>query len=485
MKNEPLRVLFVTTEAYPFAKTGGLADVSASLPRALLKTGVDIRVIMPLYGSIAKDGHKIKKAAGPIRHKFSGRIFGFDLLSNSDDGILTYFIKNEKYFARRGLYGTSLGDYPDNALRFGFFSKAALAAAETLKFKPHIIHCNDWQTALIPFYLNFVLNNDDFFKGIKTLFTIHNLAYQGVFGKIFTRGLGIPAKFFNADQLEFYNKLNFMKSGISYADSINTVSRKYAEEIMTPEYGCGLEGLLAARGGDLSGIPNGVDYKEWDPRNDKFIKENYSPATLDKKKACKKDLLKCIGLDFPQDRPLIGYVGRFAYQKGVDIIAGVAAHMRELNAAMVILGKGDAEYKRLLKEIARKYPENIRITQVLDEELAHKIEAGSDIFLMPSRYEPCGLNQMYSIRYGTIPVVRATGGLDDVVVDFDDDRYNGNGFKFIPIDSAACLRSVKRAIMYYENSEVWRKLMLQAMKCDFSWEHSASEYVKLYEKMTE
>ncbi len=479
----PLRILFVSSEVFPFAKTGGLADVSSSLPKALAKEGIDVRVIMPLYKSVIESGIKLEKIAAGIKHRFSGRIFGFDLYSHCADGVTTYFVKKDKYFSRKNLYGTSSGDYPDNALRFGYFSRAVLVATEAIDFQPHIVHCNDWHTALIPFYLRFLLNKDKFFNGIKTLFTIHNLAYQGVFGKIFMHRLGIPGSFFTADGLEFYGKLNFMKSGINYSDAINTVSSKYAEEIMTPEFGCGMDGLLAARGQDLSGIPNGVDYSQWAPESDRFIKTRYSIDDIEKKLECKKDLIDSVDLKIPQDRPVIGYVGRFADQKGVDFLADVADKIDDLNAALVILGSGDAKYDKIFRDMERNHPERVKVVQAFDEELAHKITAGSDIFLMPSRYEPCGLNQMYSIRYGTIPVVRATGGLDDVVTDFDKDNDKGNGFKFDSISAEALVQTIKRAVQYYEDRGLWKSLMRQAMTYDFSWKHSAKEYVRLYEKI--
>ncbi|MEA3489757.1 MAG: glycogen synthase GlgA [Candidatus Omnitrophota bacterium] len=477
------KVLFVSSEAVPYAKTGGLADVSGSLPKALASFGCDIRGIMPLYGCVKDGNFKLTKEAVGIKPPFSGGIFGFDLYSNREKGVSTFFIKNKKYFERPWLYGTPKGDYPDNGQRFGYFSRAALASIKKVGFKPDIIHCNDWQTALIPFYLRFQLNNDEFFSGIKTLFTIHNIAYQGVFNRRIMRGIGIPDSFFNMNDLEFYGRLNFMKSGILYSDAVSTVSRRYAEEIMTPKYGCGLDGLLRSRKDTLYGIPNGADYSVWSPGSDSHIKVNYDAGDLDGKKKCKRDLLEHTGLPLPPEAPLLGCVTRLAEQKGMDLLARITGRIVELGAGLVILGRGSSRYNRLFSGLAGKYPGNVYVCNDFNDELAHKIEAGCDIFLMPSRYEPCGLNQIYSIKYGTIPVVRATGGLDDVIVDFDEDRDGSNGFKFGPITEDALFAAVRRALNVYEDKDSWKALMVRAMKYDFSWARSAEKYMELYRNL--
>jgi len=478
-----LKVLFVSSEVFPYAKTGGLADVSGSLPKALKSLGADVRVITPYYRCISEGRFNIKKHTSRVKHRFSGKIFGFDLLSHDQDGVVTYFVRNDKYFSRKNLYSTSLGDYPDNALRFGFFSKASLVAMEVLDFKPDIVHCNDWQTALIPFFLRFKLPDDPYYSGIKTLFTIHNLAYQGVFSRIFMPGLNIPSAFFSSDSMEFHGKLNFMKAGIRYADKVNTVSRKYAEEILTPEFGCGLDGFLEERIGGISGIPNGVDYNEWDPAKDIFIKANYTPESIDKKQECKKDLMDKLQIDISLDRPVIGYIGRLAHQKGVDLVPGIMKRLKDMNAVLVVLGSGEEEYEKIFKKLAEEYPENMRLSLGMNEELAHKMEAGCDILIMPSRYEPCGLTQMYGIKYGTIPVVRATGGLDDVITDLGENESMGNGFKFSEADTESFFGALKRALLLYGNKSAWTKLMRRAMSYDFSWEHSAKEYIELYKKI--
>jgi len=478
------KVLMVSSEVFPFAKTGGLADVAGSLPKALLSLGADVRVIMPLYKCVKDRRFELVKEASGVKHPSLTGSRGFNLYANRTEGITTYFVDNRRYFMRKGLYGTVKGDYPDNDMRFSFFSKAVLAAIKAIDFKPDIIHCNDWQSALIPFYLRFELGDDNFFDRIKTLFTIHNIAFQGVFSKRSVRRIGMPEVFFNMHDMEYYGKLNFMKSGMLYSDAINTVSHRYAEEIMTPEYGAGLDGLLRTRKEVVYGIPNGVDYSLWSPRNDHFITANYSVDTIDKKAECKKDLLKVTGLRLPLDMPLLGTVSRLTEQKGMDLLAGVMDRIVALGAGVVVLGRGDDQYNRLFASLMRKYPANVYVCNGFNDELAHKIEAGCDIFLMPSRFEPCGLNQMYSIKYGTIPVVRATGGLDDAIKDIDEDPEEGNGFKFVPATEEALLKTVERAVKRYKDRILWKKLMIQAMSYDFSWIHSAEQYMKLYRKIT-
>jgi len=477
------KVLIVASEVFPFAKTGGLADVIGSLPKALRSLGLDVRVIMPLYKCVTDGDFKITKQAANVKSPLLDGMFGFDVYMNETDGMITYFVRNKRYFARDGLYGTSRGDHSDNGLRFSFFSKAALAAIKAVDFEPDIIHCNDWQSALIPFYLRFELAHDDFYRKIKTLFTIHNIAYQGVFDKNILHKIGIPESFFNMSDLEFYGKLSFMKSGILYSNAINTVSRRYAEEIMTSEYGCGLDGLLRTRKEAVYGIPNGVDYSVWSPKNDKFIKVNFNFASIEKKAECKKDLLEYTRLPISPEAPLIGSISRLADQKGMDLVADIMDRIVELGVGMVILGRGSEYYNRLFADLAKKYPRNIYVCGDLNDELAHKIEAGCDMFVMPSRYEPCGLNQMYSIKYGTIPIVRATGGLDDIIVDFDEDRENGNGVKFGPATGNALYGGIKRAVQLFGDKVLWKHLMANAMAYDFSWPHSAEQYLQLYREI--
>jgi len=479
----PLKVLFVSSEVAPFAKTGGLADVSGALPKALMDVGCDARAMLPLYKCVDKVKFNLKKIKSDISNNSLGRIQKFNIYESDDAGFITYFIENNDYFDRDQLYGTPDGDYKDNAYRFGFFSKAILAAVKELDFKCDIINCNDWQTALVPFYLRFKLQKDNFFCGIKTLFTIHNLAYQGQFPKDTMKELGIPKEFFNMNDLEFYGKINFMKSGILYSDAVNTVSKGYAEEILTVEYGSGLEGVLNVVKNKLFGITNGADYSEWNPEIDPHIAENYDFTTINRKITCKRDLLKKVGMNLPENRPLLGSITRLAEQKGIDLLAHIMKTLVHMDVGVIILGKGDEKYQNLFLKLAKDYPEHLSVNIKFDNELAHKIEAGSDMFLMPSRYEPCGLNQMYSLKYGTIPIVRATGGLDDIIIDIDQDRERGNGFKFGPTTSQAFLSAIERAIKKFENKSAWNTMLAGVMRLDFSWDHSAGEYLELYNKI--
>ena len=478
-----VKVLLVSSEVVPFAKTGGLADVSGSLPKALLELGCDVHIIMPLYRCVTDRKFNLEKEAVNIKLPIKDRVHVFDIYSSKDSGITTYFIRSKQYFSRAYLYGTPDGDYHDNAFRFSFFSKAVLAASKALDFRPDIIHCNDWQTALVPFFLKFSVEDDSFYRQVKTLFTIHNMAYQGLFPRNVMRKIGIPESFFNMDGLEFYGKVNFLKSGILFSDAINTVSRKYAEEIMTPEFGCGLDGLLRVKRDSLYGIPNGVDYSVWSPENDSAIAENYDASSLEKKLECKRDLLKDTSLDADLHAPIIGIVSRLAHQKGIDMLVGAMNEIIAMGVRVVILGGGSERYNRIFKSLIKKYPGRIHICHDFNDELAHKIEAGADMFVMPSRYEPCGLNQMYSIKYGTIPIVRATGGLDDAIVDYDENHAKSNGFKFYPATSEALLGAVKRALEVYRDKNEWIELMKRAMKYDFSWRRSAEKYLSLYRKI--
>ncbi len=478
-----MKILLVSSEVAPFAKTGGLADVAGSLPSALKSLGCDVKVFTPYYRETKKGDFNIKKIGTvPLG---TVPIFSdpFSLYHCKKGRVDFYFIEREEFFNRDFLYGTASGDYPDNAVRFAFFANAVLRSAQTLNFKPDIIHCNDWQTALIPFYLKYKLKDLDFFKDTKALFTVHNLAYQGLFTKETMPQVGVSYEFFTMDTLEFYGNFSFIKSGLLYSDAISTVSKGYAKEILTKEHGCGLEGLLSLRKGDIYGIVNGADYSQWNPETDEFIKTRYDEKSLQNKAGCKQGLLEQIKLDVHIDTPLLGVIGRLAYQKGIDIIADGMEDIIKLGCNLIILGAGEEKYQKLLTALAGKYPKNLAVRIAFDNSLAHKIEAGCDIFLMPSRYEPCGLNQMYSLKYGTIPVVRATGGLDDTIVDYTQNPKDGNGFKFKEANPESFLQALKRAVSVYKKRGDWQKLMLRAMGFDFSWKNSAQEYIKLYERM--
>ncbi len=427
------KILMVASEAAPFAKTGGLADVLGSLPSALSSLGEQVAVLLPLYRGVQIPQSRRIYDHLPI---WLGTTH-YDASVHRISGPVPYFFLDcPQLYDRDGLYGTPGGDFPDNHIRFAALSRAALEVARRI-FRPQVIHCHDWQSGLVPMYLKTALAGDPTFLGIRTLLTIHNLGYQGLFPPAAMDAIGLDPSLYHPGGVEFFGKLNFLKAGILYSDAINTVSPTYKQEIQTPAYGFGLDGLLRDRRDSLSGILNGVDYSQWDPRADLFIAAKYSAADLAGKKACKRELLREFGFDVNQaaKRPLIGVVTRLASQKGVDLIAGIADQLAREDAWLIVQGKGDDAFEKIFRDLAKSHPDKIGVRIVQDEGLAHRIEAGSDMFLMPSRYEPCGLNQMYSLRYGTIPVVRATGGLDDTIT-------KNTGFKFSEASGAALLGSI-------------------------------------------
>jgi starch synthase len=395
-----------------------------------------------------------------------------------------FFVDDPGYYDREQLYGDKSGEYPDNAERFAEFSRVAIEFAKRVLL-PDVIHCHDWQTALVPVLLRTQHAADPAVRSLPVVLTVHNLAYQGIFPQSALRKAGLPAQLFAMDALEFYGKINYLKGGLLFADYVSTVSRRYAKEIQTPEYGAGLEGVVVQRADRLVGILNGVDYSIWSPETDTLIAQNYSAQNLDGKKACKKDLLNTLKLpaDKPEDleRPLVGIVSRFADQKGFDLIAQVAGEMMKEDLSFVVLGTGQTEYEKFFKMLAERYPGSVGVKIGYDDVLAHKIEAGADMFLMPSRYEPCGLNQIYSLRYGTVPVVRATGGLDDTVQNFDPKTQQGTGFKFDAYDGNALLECLRGALKVYREPKFWQVPQKNGMAKDFSWKTSAAAYVTLYE----
>jgi starch synthase len=480
---DPLKILFVSPEVVPFAKTGGLADVAGSLPKALKILDCDVRLVMPLYQSVRQGKFPLKKVIEDLPIPLAGRPIAADIYEGElEEGLPVYFIERDEFYDRLNLYGSAKGDFFDNAIRFSFFARGTLNAAQALGFRPDIIHCHDWQTGLIPACLHFGRNADSFYKKTAVIFTIHNMAYQGSFPRTILDLAGLPEESFSPEGLEFWGSANLLKAGIVYSQIINTVSRKYSQEIQTAEYGCGLEGILAYRKDDLFGILNGVDYELWNPETDTFLAAPYNRADLSGKKICKKDLLTSFRL--PEDRiqyPVLGVISRLADQKGFDLLAGVMDSLLQQEVSLVVLGTGEEKYHRLFTELAEHYPKKLGIQLKFDNALAHQIEAGSDIFLMPSLYEPCGLNQIYSLKYGTIPVVRATGGLDDTIIPFDARTGEGTGFKFIRYQTEALWSTLKEALDLYQNQTQWRRLMENAMAMDFSWEVSAREYIKLYQ----
>jgi len=474
-----MKILMVASEAVPFSKTGGLADVVGALPHALQGLGHEVGVVLPLYRMTRLENPStlFPSVTAPL----GANVHFASVKMVVEKGVKFYFVDYPIFFDRAALYGTPDGDYPDNAERFGLFSRAAIEIAQ-LDFEPDVLHCHDWQSGLVPVMLRTLYARSPTVARVPVLFTIHNLGYQGLFRADILSELGLPASLFTIDGLEFYGKVNLLKGGLVYADAINTVSRGYAREIQTQEYGFGLDGLLRKRSAVLSGIVNGVDYSEWDPATDKFLAANYSPEDLTGKRKCKKDLLKEFGLPAADgDRPLIGIVSRLSAQKGADLIAHAANELMAEELAMVVLGSGDAIYEDLFRKLAERYPGKVAVRIAYDNVLAHKIEAGADMFLMPSRYEPCGLNQIYSLKYGTVPIVRATGGLDDTVEQVDRATEQGTGFKFADYSAKAMMEAIRAALEVYRHPKLWRKVMLNGMRQDFSWGASAAQYVRLYE----
>jgi starch synthase len=493
-----LKILIVTPEAVPFAKTGGLADVTGSLSDVLSKLGHQVKVILPKYQVVDESAFNLKEVnvdlpeipLGEKKEKI--RLKSCQL---PDSKVEYLFVVNDNYYKRDELYKDKVTgfDYGDNDERFILFVRGTLEVLKTLNWQPDIVHANDWQSALIPAYLKTLYAGDPFFAKTATVFTIHNLAYQGNFPKDSFVKIGVARDlFYPTSPFEFWGNVNFLKVGISYADLVSTVSERYAVEIQSSsEFGYGLEGVLRTRNADLYGIVNGVDYEEWSPEKDKFIPYRYSREDLFGKEKNKRILLKKCNL--PQstgggwsrtskDVPLIGMISRLADQKGFDVLAEVSDKLLTLELKMVLLGTGDEKYHKLFRQLAKKYPEKISVNLRFDEPFAHLIEAGADMFLMPSRYEPCGLNQLYSLKYGTVPIVRETGGLADTIQDYNPDTGEGTGLVFKNYDSDELLEAVKRALRVYRNSEVWTKLVKDGMQKDFSWQASAKKYEDLYKK---
>jgi starch synthase len=481
----PLRVLMTFSEVAPFAKTGGLADVAGALPSALSELGCDVRVVMPFYNRFIEKIADKKLSVENLLVPLGSQVLAADIYHlRLDDGVVVYWIQRDEFFDRSHLYGTLKGDYFDNFQRFTYFSRAVLALCPEIDFKPHVVHSHDWQSGLVPAYLKHLYGTNQYWAKAASVFTIHNIAYQGQFAPELFPLTGLPADFFSMDGMEFWGGINFMKAAIVCADVITTVSPRYSKEIQTKEYGQGLEGVLQAKRSRLYGILNGADYKEWSPDTDPYIAANYSRHNLDGKGQCKLDLLG--ELQLPErlmKRPLLGAISRLADQKGFDLLAAVLDKLVAQDIGLVILGIGDDKYQRMLTDVADRYPEKVAVRLEFDERLAHKIEAGADMFLMPSRYEPCGLNQIYSLRYGTVPIVRATGGLYDTITPFREARGEGVGFRFDTYDADSFWRVLVEALALFNQPETWRQIMQNGMAMDFSWKASAREYLNLYEKV--
>ena len=474
-----MRVLFVASEGLPFSKTGGLADVVEALPKALVAQGHEVAVVLPRYRGTEAASVVMPSLTIPMggaRLHFPSIVDGALV-----GGVRYFFVDDPAYFDREGLYGVGGRDYPDNAERYAEFCRAAIEIGKHI-WPADVFHCHDWQTALVPVLLRTSYSADPLVKNIPVVFTIHNMGYHGQFPRDVLDRVGIPATVFHPEGIEFYGSVNLLKGGLVYSDYLTTVSKKYAQEIQTREFGHGLDGVVRKRADRLVGILNGVDYGAWDPAKDSLIAANFSAEDLSGKQACKRDLLETFGL--PQEhleRPVIGIVSRFADQKGFDLIAEKAQELMKEDLVLVVLGTGDRKYERLFGALAATFPGRVGLKIAYDNTLAHKVEAGADIFLMPSRYEPSGLNQMYSLKYGTVPIVRATGGLDDSIQPFDVEHGTGTGFKFKEYSGAALLYAVRQALHHYMDERIWKRIQLNGMAKDFSWNGPASDYANLYE----
>jgi len=473
-----MRILFVASEALPYAKTGGLADVIEALPKALVKLGHEVAVFLPRYRGI-----KTSKVILPSLTIPQGPRLRFPAITNGSvlHGVRYFFLEDPSYFDREGIYGDKIRDYPDNAERYTEFCRTAIELAKQV-WLPDVIHCHDWQTALIPVLLRTSYGDDPVVKNVPVVFTIHNIGYHGVFPKDALERAGIPPAVFHPGGIEFFGNVNFLKGGLIYSDYLTTVSRKYAQEIQTSEFGFGLDGVIRSRADRLVGILNGVDYSAWSPEKDSMIAAKYSAKNMAGKRTCKDALMEELQLlrDNP-NRPILGIVSRFADQKGFDLIAQIAHELMQEDILLAVLGTGERRYEDLFRALASDFPGRVGAKIAYDNRVAHLIEAGADIFLMPSRYEPCGLNQIYSLRYGTVPIVRATGGLDDTIDSFDLEHGTGTGFKFTEYTGAALLYTIRQALHHYSNEGIWKRIQLNGMAKDFSWNTSAAEYAKLYE----
>jgi starch synthase len=478
-----LKVLFLSPEVVPFAKTGGLADVAGALPAALKRLGADVRLALPYYRIVREGNFETRPLLEDLAVPLGKEKLTADVLETKTAAdVPVYLIERDDMYDRPGLYGNARGDYYDNLERFTFFSHAALRLIQALSFKPHVIHCHDWQTGLVPALLKGSTSEPSILANTPSVFTIHNVGYQGIFPaeKLPVTGL-TREDFFHPEGLEFWGKISLLKSGIVYSEAITTVSPKYSAEIQTPEYGMGMEGILKQRRGFLKGILNGVDYKLWDPAHDPHIPSNYSFGKTGGKRRCKESLLKEMGLDSSlKTRPILGMISRFGAQKGFDLLVKILEKILALDVGLVVLGSGDASIKEAIQKAAEQHPGRVGLFIGFNEPLAHRITAGVDIFLIPSRYEPCGLTQMYALKYGTVPVVRATGGLDGTIVPFNTKKGEGNGFKFGPYKPASFLSAIRKAVKLFQNDEAWKRLVANGMNADFSWDRSAQKYLELY-----
>ena len=476
-----MKILFAASESVPFVKTGGLADVVGALAPVLAKEGHDVRVIIPLFSAIPQEWQKQMSHVTDFEVQLGWRkqYCGIEMLKK--DGVTWYFMDNKYYFGRPYIYGMGGDEYE----RFGFFCRAILNMLPLIDFQPEVIHAHDWQSGMVPALLKIQYAHLPFYTKIKTIYTIHNLQYQGIFGiREVQDVLGLGDSLWTNDKLECYGCANFMKAALVYSDLITTVSPSYSEEIQTAYYGERLDGLLRARKNDLFGVLNGIDMVDYNPETDERIAADYSVNDLSGKAICKKALQESLGLDVNPNVPVIGMVGRLSNQKGLDLVDYVIADIMRQNVQLVVLGMGEGRYFNLFSWAEGEYKGRVAARFTMDHALAHQIYAGTDMFLMPSQFEPCGLSQMIAMRYGTIPIVRETGGLRDTVLSYNETTGNGNGFTFFNYNAHDMLHTIERAVDYYRNKpEIWRMLQERGMNGDYSWTHSAGEYLKLYERL--
>jgi starch synthase len=477
-----MRILLASSEVHPFSKTGGLADMVGALGKALARAGHEARIVTPMYRGIRERFSKMRRVDWSFNLPLGNQYVQAALWSMEvETGLRAYFIEQPDFFDRAGIYLEKDISYPDNAERFIFFSKCVAHLARYLPWRPEVVHVHDWQTALVPVLMLHQQRVEGWGSPPSVCLTIHNLAYQGVFPRDTFALANLPSNFFTVEGVEFYGHLNCLKAGIVFADIITTVSPRYAREITTEEFGYGLDGLLRQRQKQLLGILNGVDYDEWDPAHDSFLAHSYSVTRPAGKAACKLALQTEVGLPKARGVPLFGTISRLADQKGVDIQLGALEEMLSANLQFVLLGSGSSAYERGYAELARRFPSKVAVRVEYDEALAHRIEAACDFYLMPSRFEPSGLNQMYSLRYGAIPIVRATGGLDDSVIDLSDNATRANGIKFREYSARALAKAIRKALALYQEPDLLWQYRRNAMKTVFAWERSVCEYLKAYE----
>ena len=490
MSNKKYKILFVTSEVVPFIKTGGLADVSSALPQSLAEMGHEVRIVVPKYGAVDDRKYKIHEVVRlkDLKVNIGGKEVIFSLKSCFLPGqkvrVQIYFLDNHEYFgSRNSLYANPLTgkDYKDNDERFILLNLSIFELIQKLGWIPDLIHCNDWQCGLIPAYLKTVYKDHQLFSNFKTLYTVHNLAYQGIFANSSFSKTGLPSDINSEKGIKQGGKINFMKSGLMYADVINTVSNTYANEIRKDnKFGAGLKNILAKRKKDLYGIINGIDNKVWNPEKDKHLVKKYNFKSIEAKKANKKELAERFSFKYVEDIPILGVISRLYDSKGIDLVQKAFPDIMKMKVQFILLGTGDSKYHSFFNKMSFKYKDKFACYLGFNDELAHLIEGGSDIFLMPSKYEPCGLNQMYSLKYGTVPVVRETGGLADTVIKYSQKSNDGTGFLFIKYDAKEFVKEIKKAVKLFGDKKEWLKIVKAGMKSDFSWNSSAKKYIELY-----